>query len=112
MAARHLQKLRAPQLAEPEDAEDADASEEETQSSSKAPFNPFDLLSDEEVMHRAPDMIQFMAMGPRDGPVLIPQWSTLKDDCQYSSFADARLTGTCFMMRVIETALVLVEVRL
>ena len=53
MAARHLQKLRAPQLMEPEAEEDADASEEETQRSSEAPFNPFNLLNDEEVMHKA-----------------------------------------------------------
>ena len=58
MAARHLQKLRAPQLAELKTEQEAETSEEETQSSSKAPFNPFDLLSDEEVMHRASENIQ------------------------------------------------------
>ncbi len=48
MAARHLQKLRATQLVEP-DAEGSETSEEEAPSSKKAPFNPFDLLSDDEV---------------------------------------------------------------
>jgi len=48
MAARHLQKLRGTQLVEP-DAEGSGASEEEAPSSKKAPFNPFDLLSDDEV---------------------------------------------------------------
>ena len=77
MAARHLQKLRAPPLAEPEAAEDTDASVEETQSSSKAPFNPFDLLSDDEVMHRAATMVQSLSMGCRDKPALIFQRITL-----------------------------------
>ena len=48
MAARHLQKLRAAQLdelAKPEPEE----SEDEPEVQTKAPFNPFDLLSDEEV---------------------------------------------------------------
>lgn len=49
MAARHLQKLRATQQAEPEAGEHSDDSEQEAPSSKRAPFNPFDLLSDEEV---------------------------------------------------------------
>ena len=52
MAARHLQKLRATQLVEP-DAEGSEASEEEAPSSKEAPFNPFDLLSDDEVCLQA-----------------------------------------------------------
>lgn len=50
MAARHLQKLRATQTSE-QDVGGGDSSEEEATSSKRAPFNPFDLLSDEEVLH-------------------------------------------------------------
>ena len=48
MAARHLQKLRSTQAAEQE-VEDSDASEDAGPSRKVTPFNPFDLLSDEEV---------------------------------------------------------------
>ncbi len=48
MAARHLQKLRSTQAAEQE-VEDSDASEDAAPSCKVTPFNPFDLLSDEEV---------------------------------------------------------------
>ena len=51
MAARHLQKLRTAQKVELE-AVDSDASEEAASSRKAAPFNPFDLLSDEEVTRR------------------------------------------------------------
>ena len=49
MAARHLQKLRAAQLEEAAKHEATDESDDGTETPSKAPFNPFDLLSDEEV---------------------------------------------------------------
>ena len=45
MAARHLQRLRA---AQPENLDDEQSSSEE-ELVKRAPFNPFDLLSDEEV---------------------------------------------------------------
>ena len=48
MAARHLQKLRSTQAAEQE-VENSDASEDAAPSRKVTPFNPFDLLSDEEV---------------------------------------------------------------
>ena len=48
MAARHLQKLRTTQAPQQE-AEDSDTSEDAVPSRKVAPFNPFDLLSDEEV---------------------------------------------------------------
>ncbi len=47
MAARHLQRLRA---AVNEKAEEEHASSEEEIVDAKPPFNPFDLLSDEEVV--------------------------------------------------------------
>lgn len=47
MAARHLQRLRA---AVNEKVEEELSSSEEEVVSAKAPFNPFDLLSDEEVI--------------------------------------------------------------
>ena len=50
MAARHLQKLRATQTSE-QDVGGGDNSEEEATSSKRPPFNPFDLLSDEQVLH-------------------------------------------------------------
>jgi hypothetical protein len=46
MAARHLQRLRA---AQPENLDDEQSSSEEELVAKRAPFNPFDLLSDEEV---------------------------------------------------------------
>ena len=49
MAARHLQKLRAAQVETPATPEEASLSEDEDALDVKAPFNPFDLLSDEEV---------------------------------------------------------------
>lgn len=47
MAARHMQKLRSSQLAAVNDA--PSISEEQQEENVRAPFNPFDLLSDEEV---------------------------------------------------------------
>ena len=49
MAARHLQKLRAAQIDAPEEPEEVSLSEDEEIVAAKAPFNPFDLLTDEEV---------------------------------------------------------------
>lgn len=46
MAARHLQRLRAAQT---ENLDDEESSSEEELVAKRAPFNPFDLLSDEEV---------------------------------------------------------------
>ncbi|CAL5228630.1 g11796 [Coccomyxa viridis] len=54
MAARHLQKLRSTQAAEQE-VEDSDASEDAAPSCKVTPFNPFDLLSDEEAQAPAED---------------------------------------------------------
>ena len=54
MAARHLQKLRAAQVHSPVAPEDASLSEDEDVVAIKAPFNPFDLLSDEEVNSAPP----------------------------------------------------------
>lgn len=49
MATRHLKRLQEQvQQRQPEEEEVSDDEEEEDQPSS-APFNPFDLLSDEEV---------------------------------------------------------------
>ncbi len=48
MAARHLQRLRA---AVNEKVEEENSSSEDEVVSAKAPFNPFDLLSEEEVIN-------------------------------------------------------------
>ncbi len=55
MAARHLQRLRAAQV---ENLDEESSSEEEIVAQ-RAPFNPFDLLSDEEVNPLKPPKLQF-----------------------------------------------------
>ena len=60
MAARHLQRLRAAVF---EKVEEESSSSEDEVVSAKAPFNPFDLLSEEEVIIARVNC--FQEVGPR-----------------------------------------------
>ena len=78
MAARHLQRLRA---AATEKLDDEQPSSEEELVAERAPFNPFDLLSDEEVilcsLSQALMVNATASKGSQDGGSLLLRRSTL-----------------------------------